>query len=351
MATHKTGRQVTVNPRMTVVVTTIQAPTPSMNAWSRLLRGMDCPILVIGDKKGPFEYALSGAELVTFEQQLRLPFHLVTLLPAGHYCRKNIGYLLAMQRQAECIYETDDDNAPLKNWNRRQVRVSAVVQRSKGWVNVYRRYSDDVVWPRGLPLDKIHGKSKLPVGRPGVLVAPVQQGLANGSPDVDAVWRLVMDKPMRFNTGPSVALSNGAWCPFNSQSTWWWPEAYPLLYLPVHCSFRMTDIWRSFVAQRCLWALGRKLVFHPAEVLQARNAHDLMRDFKDEIPGYLANEKIRQILDALSLAANPAHVGRNMLACYEALVREAIFPKEELPLVRAWLKDTSSAGCVGVAGF
>jgi len=29
-----------------------------------------------------------------------------------------------------------------------------------------------------------------------------------------------------------------------------------LMYLPIKASFRMTDIYRSFVAQRCLWELG-----------------------------------------------------------------------------------------------
>jgi hypothetical protein len=108
--------------------------------------------------------------------------------------------------------------------------------------------------------------------------------LADHSPDVDAVWRLVLDRPFCFDKGESLYLAPGTWCPFNSQSTWWWPEAYPLLYLPSFCTFRMTDIWRSFVAQRCLWAVGQGVAFHASEVAQARNQHNLMRDFEDEVP-------------------------------------------------------------------
>ena len=52
------------------------------------------------------------------------------------------------------------------------------------------------------------------------------------------------------------------WCPFNSQNTAWWRDAVPLLYLPAYCSFRMTDIWRSFVAQRIAWENGWRLLFH-----------------------------------------------------------------------------------------
>ena len=54
---------------------------------------------------------------------------------------------------------------------------------------------------------------------------------------------------------------------------------YPLLYLPAYCSFRMTDIWRSFVAQRIAWENGWRLLFHGPTMEQERNVHDLMKDF------------------------------------------------------------------------
>ena len=88
------------------------------------------------------------------------------------------------------------------------------------------------------------------------VACPIQQGLADGNPDVDAIFRLVLPLPMNFGRKPPIALCRGAWCPFNSQNTSWWPAAYPLLYLPAYCSFRMTDIWRSFVAQRICWENG-----------------------------------------------------------------------------------------------
>ena len=91
------------------------------------------------------------------------------------------------------------------------------------------------------------------------------------------------------------------WCPFNSQTTWWFPAACPLMYLPSFCTFRMTGIWRSFVAQRCLWAMGSALTFHQAEVIQQRNVHNLLKDFEDEVPGYLRNESICEIRENVKL--------------------------------------------------
>ena len=331
--------------RTFAVVTTIQEPTPSMARLARFLGPAAIPLVVIGDRKGPARFELEGAELLRLEDQAKLPFSLARSLPVGHYARKNLGYLVAMSRGAACLYETDDDNAPLDGWTPRALRVTGARRvRGERWVNVYRHFTDELVWPRGLPLDRIRGETGGTVEGTDDLDAPVQQGLADGAPDVDAVWRLVLDKDVRFHPGAPVALEPGTWCPFNSQTTWWWPEAFPLLYLPSHCSFRMTDIWRSFVAQRCLWELGRRLVFHGAEVVQERNAHRLVRDFEDEVPGYLGNDAIAARLEALPLRPGAAAIGANMRACYEALVAAGFVGREELPLVTAWLDDVAACG-------
>ena len=84
----------------------------------------------------------------------------------------------------------------------------------------------------------------------------------------------------------------------------------------------MTDIWRSFVAQRCIWEIGGAVVFHSSTVRQDRNEHSLLRDFEDEVPGYLLNNRIRLALEALSL--DDKDMLRNVTRCYEALVKEKL---------------------------
>lgn len=332
-------------PSLACVITTIQPPTPSTHRLAERLRAIDAPLIVVGDKKGPATYDLDGTRLLTLEDQRGLSFQLSKLLPTGHYARKNIGYLAAIATGAGCIYETDDDNAPTAGWSPRDAQVTARELSANRWVNVYRWYTDELIWPRGFPLDQVNDGNPdcIQQAHPTSRFAPIQQGLVDGSPDVDAVWRLVMDKPFRFRTAESVALPSGSWCPFNTQSTWWWPPAYLLLYLPSHCSFRMTDIWRGFVAQRCLWAMGAELVFHAAEVVQDRNEHDLMRDFEHEIPGYLRNNELVCLLEQLPLEDGYDRVGENLLRCYKALVDADFFPIDELELVDAWLADLRQA--------
>ena len=341
---------------LSVVITTIQSPTPSVRALADRLAGTGAEILIIGDRKGPAVYDLQGTRLVTIEEQAESSFALAPLLPENHYGRKNLGYLMAHREGAPCIYETDDDNAPGPTWIERSERLPladleqacAAVATSTDvpadrWLNVFRLFCDPPIWPRGFPLDLVHEEvATTPGVGAGETVAPIQQGLVDGEPDVDALWRLLMPRTVDFQVRPSVVVPPGAWCPFNSQSTWWWPSAYALMYLPCYSSFRMTDIWRSFVAQRCLWELGHGVVFHAPEVVQERNPHDLMRDFRDEVPGYEGNRAIVRALADLNLDAGESSVADNVMRCYERLVADGFLPADELPLVRAWVQDVQA---------
>ena len=171
------------------------------------------------------------------------------------------------------------------------------------------------------------------------VACPIQQGLADDNPDVDAIYRMVLPLPIKFLERDPIALANQSICPFNSQNTTWFKEAFPLLYLPSYCSFRMTDIWRSFVAQRIAWTCGWSILFHNATVYQIRNEHNIMKDFEDEIPGYLNNSSIMKGLNALNLLDGVENIYTNLTLCYEELVRQGVVDAKELALLDCWIQD------------
>ena len=239
------------------------------------------------------------------------------------------------------IVETDDDNLPRPGfWGPRRRRQYVTVAATDSWLNVYRYFSEARIWPRGLPFSAVGADAPdfetMPVGD---VDCPIQQGLADADPDVDAIYRLLFPLPQYFRTDRSIALARNTWCPFNSQNTAWWRDAAPLLYLPATCSFRLTDIWRSFVAQRIAWQNGWSLLFHGPTMEQERNEHDLMRDFRDEVPGYLNNIAIGSLLASLSLHAGIGHLGANLRICYRGLVDAGLVEERELALLDAWLAD------------
>jgi hypothetical protein len=325
--------------RTALVVTSIAAPNDVMRALAKGCAAEAWDFIVIGDVPSPPDFSLPGCRFFGVTDQQRLDFEYAHLAPLRHYARKNIGYLLAMADGADCIVETDDDNLPTPAFFQPQPEsVAAAVFEQSEWTNAYAWFGGDDLWPRGLPLDRI--RDALPAPADTRLVrAPIQQGLADDNPDVDAVYRLVMPLPRTFTANDPIALGTGSWCPFNSQNTRWFPAAYPLLYLPATCSFRMTDIWRSFVAQRIAQENGWHVLFHRATVRQERNEHDLMRDFADEIPGYLHNDAIMRALANLPLRRGQQNIAGNLRACYELLVERGWLDAGELTLLSAWLAD------------
>ena len=338
---------------MHTVITTINNPTSCVVALASSMKECGGRLIVCGDKKSPVgehegvdEWRLAcDTEFLSLKRQKELDYGIVKSLPEGHYSRKNIGYLRAMQVGSNCIYETDDDNQPNEFWKPRQSLVIAdTIPASKqlNWINAYRLFTRENIWPRGFPLDKLAGSlPQINLDSPKrSRIAPVQQGLANIAPDVDAVWRLTAGREFSFpNEQKSFLLEKGNWCPFNTQSTWWWPESYLLLYVPSHCPFRMCDIWKSFVAQRCLWEFADGIVFHSPEVDQLRNPHNLMADFEGELQGYLRNHEICKVLHGLNLRKGIGNLAENMIVCYEALVKIGIFPSQELALLGLWIED------------
>lgn len=295
--------------------------------------------IVIGDTKSPAEFHIEGCDFYSIDKQLALPFGLAKIIPKKHYARKNLGYLVAIAQGAESIIETDDDNLPIEGfWDQRNRKQSAKLAENTGWTNVYKYFTDVNIWPRGFALEEI--LKPLPVlAKVSQISSPIQQGLADENPDIDAIYRLTLPLPITFSKAESIALGKNAICPFNSQNTTWFKEAFPLMYLPSHCSFRMTDIWRSFIAQRISWECDWLTLFHSSTVRQERNEHNLIHDFQDEISGYLNNSKIYECLKNLRLSPGEKNISGNMLLCYKALIDLELIGTEEMPLIKAWLAD------------
>jgi len=320
--------------------------SPVLLEYSRECAEQNIPFIVIGDTKSPDNFHIDGCDFWSIKRQMLLPFKLAPLVPTRHYARKNLGYLLALKNGADTIFETDDDNLPLDgfwNFTHRARNVLAYDIKDQGWINIYHHFSKDLIWPRGLPLEELQKKAAdLKEFNLTEVDCPIQQGLADKNPDVDAVYRLTYPLPVEFTKDLNVALGQNAWSPFNSQNTFWFKEAMPLMYLPSYCSFRMTDIWRSFIAQRIAWVNNWSVLYHEPTVWQDRNDHNLLKDFEDEIPGYLNNNKIASALMDLDLRVGEEYLCDNLIACYDVMIKNNWVGGEEAALVRAWAEDISA---------
>ncbi|MEI6240722.1 MAG: DUF288 domain-containing protein [Planctomycetia bacterium] len=319
-----------------IVITSINPPTAAVAAFARRSPG---DVLVVGDAKTPGDWHCPGAVFVGLPEQESLAFRIVELLPCNHYTRKMVGYLLAATRDIDVIVDTDDDNIPKAEWAFPRFEIACdVVTGPAGYVNVYRLFTSGRIWPRGLPLRLIDDRRPVEIGRSTQTSrVGVWQGLADGDPDVDALYRLTHREPVSFAARAPVALAEGVVSPFNSQNTAWRRELFPLLYLPACVSFRFTDILRGLVAQPIMWSEGYRLGFTGATVDQKRNAHDLRQDFAEEIPMYVHGEKVVAVVKRA--IADCPDIPSKLFEAYRGLVAAEIVPRQELAILSAWLHD------------
>jgi len=315
-----------------IVVTTIHPKSRAITAMERLAGWQ---IVLVGDRKSVAIPASARATFLSLKQQLDLPYRLAKRCPTDHYARKNIGYLHAMERGASVIFDTDDDNYPRRKWRALPFSCRRRLISRKKYVNIFNYFTPAPIWPRGFPLDEIINRGLAPLTtRAGRQVEiGIWQGLTDREPDMDAICRLLFNKPIRFAVKDEFFLSKGHFCPVNSQNSIWEQRAFPYLYLPATVSFRSTDIVRGYVAQRMLWQDGLHVGVTPATVVQRRNAHDILQDIALELPLSLRIKEIGAAIEAPRLGDD---LWGNLFDIYERLVAARIVAKEEMKLLEMW---------------
>ncbi len=323
-----------------LIITTIAPPNKVLRSYAEECQHHDIDFIIVGDKKSPSDFNLAGSDYWNLDRQKASDFTIASIIPENHYARKNIGYIIAMDKGHEMILETDDDNLPYETfWRKSEIEIEGRQILNNEWINIFSLFTGVEIWPRGFPLEYVANSVDYKTDISKQHHCPIQQGLANENPDVDAVFRLTRKLPLVFQKDLCFVLGQGCWCPFNSQNTVWFREAFPLMYLPSFCSFRMTDIWRSFIAQRIAWEYGWKVAFYSPTVFQERNEHNLLRDFEDEIPGYLNNLDICKELDSLTLSDKPEDIYENLAKCYERLIEMDLVGNNEMDILKQWTYD------------
>ena len=218
-------------------------------------------------------------------------------------------------------------------------------------LNPYAHFGQPLIWPRGYPPTFIQQKNnsfKYICGKRKVSF--VQQGLVNGDPDVDAIFRLT--KSMEYKkidikfdpTSPSIQYPAGIMAPYNSQNTFFHYEAFWSLYLPSTVTFRLADIWRSYWAQRLMWLLDDTITFNVPNAHRLISSHSFLKDFKDEQAMFLQTKELIEFLYEWNCVK---------LKFYECVIdlssrmaNKGFWLEEEVISIRNWLDDLTDIGYI-----
>ena len=336
-----------------VIITTINPPSETV---LKHISNKDYNTIIVGDNKTPSEeYLKLDCIYLDVNSQKKLFPELSKLIPYNHYCRKNLGYLYAIKKGYEVIYETDDDNIPNTDFDSSLSRLDKkntllVKQTNSQWINIFKFFSEDNVnvwlrglplseihiWPRGLPLSQAYRIPEFTIESTNIQPSIVN-GLVENEPDVDAIFRLTNShKNIHWNADQDVIVDNVNICPFNTQNTFWIDkDIFVCLLIPSSVSFRYCDILRGIITNIILKKVNKNLMFVTPNVIQNRNQHDIFQDLQSEIEMYKHNEYIADIIekDTFDLVT----VNDLIKKIYTNLLTMEIVKQLDLDILDVWL--------------
>lgn len=317
-----------------IVITSINGVTEAIEKFSKI-KGWQ--VVVVADLKSkPYEY--KNVKFLTVDEQEELGFKTFETTPVNHYSRKNIGYLYAISQGADYIYDTDDDTIPYDNWDIKEFVCDTVVSGDK-YINPFSFFTKQNVWPRGFHLPYINKKKNYSKTDQVVNIG-VWQGVIDGDSDFDAIYRLTVDKHVKFDQKPDISISKDSYAPFNTQSTLWNKDLYSLMYVPITVDFRFTDILRGYIAQRIMWDHEYRLGFHAPNTFQVRNVHDYYKDFLGEISMYQSIPKVVEVLDKVELSNES--IENDLSLVYSSLADKDIVSTLEIDNLKNWINDINN---------
>jgi hypothetical protein len=313
--------------------------------------------LVVADKATPESLQLatenySNVDLLTVSQQETLrTISFVDKIPWNHFGRKNIGYLYAVRNGAEQIWDFDDDNLllrPVPDYQQNPSVLTYLPYSSSHLLNLYPTMgaSESPSWPRGFPLLKIKSNDSVPyLSLPMKIRSKsigVIQSLANGDPDVDAIFRMTGNIPFEFSGEHLFLLPKSKFMPLNAQATLFYRNSFWMLFLPVSVHGRVSDIWRSYFSIKLNEWSSSEILFSPPLVRQNRNPHNYMADFSSELDLYTKAEPLASWLQAWepSLFDFPSAIQDLWIEAFE---RDFI-GLSDVQLIQQWLIELLNIG-------
>ena len=358
------------------VMTTIFDPSEALD---RLLRLEDWCVVIVGDGKTPgHKYTCSSipgmcnrvSVYLSPDDQKVMSNAFVDALPWNNFGRKNVGFLYATMHGATVIWDFDDDNL-LKFWipgaappnapdiesavygeNIESVEVLEPLNHTFPTYNPYPYLGAPTnrSWPRGFPLSHIkipqtYKTLPKPTQVPRESIA-VLQSLADHEPDVDAIYRITMPIPFSFKrtteTKP-LMVPTGVLTPYNAQATLHFEAGFWGLLLPTTVHGRVSDIWRSYFAQRLFWDVGLRLGFIARPlVVQDRNEHSYLADLDAETDLHQKSEHLVEFLGRWK--GKGATLVERVEKLWVTMYEHAYIELHDVELIQLWLQALIDCG-------
>jgi len=283
-------------------------------------------VIVIPDRKTPSEVFVRAQQLSRRGLNIACPTiaeqdefldklgGFAGLVPYDSDGRRNVGFLMALERGVDFLVSIDDDNYCLPDsdfLSEHGIVCSApqeldVLESSSGWFNICDLLELEppvTVYPRGFPYRQRHKKGDVCYRRMTGTVR-LNAGLWLSEPDLDGItWLGVPVRALGLRGDSSVVLAPGSWTPINSQNTALHRDAIPSYYF-IRMGYplggtkidRYGDIFSGYFTEICAQHMNHLLRVGMPVVDHRRNRHDYLKDASAELPCILVLEDLLEWL-------------------------------------------------------
>ena len=321
-----------------IIITTINKPT---EAILKHINNKNYDVIIVGDNKTPDDdYKKINCIYLDIATQKKLFPELCELLPYNHYCRKNLGYLYAIKKGYKIIYETDDDNIPYDNFDSilQYNNIKMITEQNNVWINIFKYFTYNAyIWPRGFPLSLLKNNTNYFIQdtdkKPSII-----NGLVENDPDVDALFRIICNhqESIRWEKDKCILIDNKNVCVFNTQNTFWLnSDLFMCLLIPCTVSFRYCDILRGIINNIILKITNNYMMYTSPNVIQNRNNHNLINDFKSEYEMYIFNETILNFIENNTM--NITSIKELLCLIYNNLLINNVIMQKDIDILNEWI--------------
>ena len=322
----------------------------SINNWK---------IIVIGNSKTEDSYwniFIRSRKLIylSIEEQNKLGYKILKFLKNDSYCRKNIGYLYAIQHGAKEIYEIEE-NLNFGNLNFLTLNINNTYvcygqnqnPNEQKMINPYTHFCESNIWPRGFLIKDIpndYNKSIYYTNINQIKLKPlVYQGLINKIPDLDSLFLLTNGKTKEnlnilFSQNVPLLYLPGNYVPINSKNTKYLYEIFPFLMLLETVDESISDIIRGYILERFVFTYGGMIIFHNSDIYN----ENFIYDNSKEKYLFFNLHKILEIIKSNNYSfENPKELIFQILS---ELIKNNFIRNEEKTIYKAFLHDLSKIG-------
>jgi len=320
-----------------IIITTINKPT---EAILKHINNKNYDTIIVGDIKTPDEYSKLNCIFLDIKSQKKLFNDLCEMIPYNHYCRKNLGYLYAIKKGYKIIYETDDDNIPYDDFDDvfPTSEQKIITENNNTWINIFKYFTNNAyIWPRGLPLSLLKKEANYSINNCNKIPSIIN-GLVENDPDVDACFRLICNHQdhIKWEKNKSIIIDNKNVCVFNTQNTFWLnTDLFITMFIPCSVSFRYCDILRGIITNIILKKTDNYISYTSPNVIQNRNEHNLMEDFKSEFEMYIHNENILNYIE--NNTENVTNIKDLLKIIYDNLYNNKVISQVDIDILYKWL--------------